>query len=147
MTITTPKQLRERLPYMFGGKHMGRTHYRGWFPTFVRLCRHVDELLEEDDKRRFTWVYIKEKDGTARFHWEAPGNEDAELANDIRELVSQAERATEKLCIACGAPAAINDDGGWELALCERHAQQRRTVQATSWKFRQEHALFPPEEQ
>jgi hypothetical protein len=147
MTITTPRELRERFPYQFAGKHMGRTFLRGWFPTFVRLCRHIDELLEEDDKHRFTWVYLKEKWGSARFHWEMPGNEDAELTHDIRELVSQAERATEKLCVACSAPATINDDGGWYLALCDQHAEQRRTVQTTSWKFLRDFALFPPEDQ
>jgi hypothetical protein len=65
---------------------------------------------------------------------------------EIDALVRAAERATVIQCIACGAPATINDHGGWYLALCDRHAHQRRTVQMTSWKFLQEVALFPTEE-
>jgi hypothetical protein len=68
------------------------------------------------------------------------------LDQRIDALVRAAERATVIQCIACGAPATINDHGGWYLALCDRHAHQRRTVQMTSWKFLQEVALFPTEE-
>ena len=147
--ITTPKQLRERFPYQFAVKHPYQAFHRGWFPIFVTLCEHVDELLNED-KRGFVWTSLKEKWGSARFQfqWEPPGNTnvDAELAHDIRELVREAERATEHRCIVCGKPATINKEEAWVLALCDQHVQDRRTV--ANWgAWVKEHALFPPEDQ
>ena len=59
----------------------------------------------QEDKQRFTWVYLKEKWASARFRWEAPGNTDAELAHNIRELVSQAE-------IVVGVIVIVEPSGG-----------------------------------
>jgi hypothetical protein len=168
--IITPKDLKARFAYQFSGKHLGRTHFRGWFPVFAKLCEDVDELLGED-KRGFNWLQIKEKWGTGHFYWEmqgistlrldlrspgqltsirireqAAGSAQPSLAERITDLVRRAERETVTQCIVCGQPATISDEEAWVLALCDKHAQVRRT--ADNWSaWMKEHALFPPEEQ
>jgi hypothetical protein len=68
------------------------------------------------------------------------------LAERITDLVRQAERETVTQCIVCGQPATISDEEAWILALCNQHAQVRRTV--GNWSaWIKENALFPPEEQ
>ena len=167
---TTPKQLKVRFAYQFAGQHLGRTFYRGWFPTFVKLCEDIDAVLGQD-KGGFNWVQIKEKWGTGHFYWEMQGSSTKHLdlrspgqltqvrvleqaadsarpslAERITELVRQAERETVTQCIVCGRPATISDEEAWILALCEEHAQLRRSI--ANWSaWMQEHALFPPEEQ
>ncbi len=168
--IITPKELKARFEYQFTGKHLGRTFYRGWFPTFVQLCDGVDALLAED-KRGFNWLQIKEKWGTARFYWEmqgsstvrldlripgqltsvrileqAAGSAQSSLAERITDLVREAEHDTLSQCIVCGGLATISDEEAWVLALCEEHAQVRRSVDHWS-AWMKEHALFPSEEQ
>jgi hypothetical protein len=167
---TTPKQLKVRFAYQFAGKDLGRTHFRGWFPTFVKLCEDVDAVLGEY-KCGFNWLQVKEKWGTGHFYWElqgsttlrldlrspgqltsvrileqAAGSAQPSLAERITDPVRQAERETVTQCIVCGQPATISHEEAWILALCDQHAQVRPT--AENWSaWMKEHALFPQEEQ
>ncbi len=168
--ITNPGQLKARFPCQFAGKHIGRTFFRGWFPTFVKLCEDIDALLGQD-KRGFNWLQVKEKWGTGRFYCEMEGksttrvdirapdqmtslrilDEGADsaqpsLAKRIDDLARAAEHATDTQCIVCGQPGTRNEEEAWVLTLCDQHAQVRRTVDNWSAWMKQ-FALFPPEEQ
>jgi hypothetical protein len=171
MTIN-PKQLKVRFAYQFSGQHLGRTFYRGWFPTLVKLCEDIDAVLGED-KRGFHWTQLKEKWGAARFYWNVEGygpnlrldladagtltsvrRSDLEagagsaqlsLVKRIDNLVRQAEHATLSRCIVCGQPAALSEEQPWVLALCEQHAELRRTSGTSGREF-METALFRKEE-
>lgn len=144
---TTPKELVDRFPYMFNGKHIGISIARGWMPLFENLCVQIDAILGED-KLGFHWRQVKEKFGSGRFYWKAnlyepvsidligpdgvlclQGAEVHEdpLVNDrldqIRKLVSEVSQATSEVCIACGkSPAKATVNNGYYLVLCAEHA-------------------------
>ena len=125
-----PKQLKAKYPYMFAGENMGLSIARGWFSIFVKLCEEIDALLGEN-KRGFHWVYIKEKMGSARLHWDLDRDAEdaledrAELRTCIRDLVAQATSMTHSHCAVCGEPGRLQHHGGWQLVLCEDHGRQR----------------------
>jgi len=126
----TVNELHARFPYMFTGPHLGRTHFRGWFPIFAQLCIAIDVLLGAD-KRGFRWVQVKQKYGTARFYFEttAPSNapwfqapeEPDFVEHFLTALVDQAEKLTESACIRCGAPAEVMHLDSYVWTLCPAH--------------------------
>lgn len=149
--ITSRHALENRYPYMFAGKSIGIELYRGWFALLVQLCADIDAVLGED-KRGFRWVQIKEKFGTCRLYYdmnrdgdvdesmslepvpgaghvrfrrkpdEASDDSPLPMAHRIRALVSRAEDATRKMCMACGGASGVRSFGGNYLNLCDRHA-------------------------
>ena len=163
--MNTPKELKGRFPYMFQGENIGLAFHRGWFPTFVKLCEQIDEVLGED-KRGFHWEQLKEKFGAARYYWtmtgikpslyvdliapnrittvvnrpESGAKASSSAVQRINELVQQAQQATSELCIVCGQPGTLNHDQPWMLVLCPLHAGQRR-------RGKMEPHWFPKEEQ
>lgn len=152
--MNTPKQLKACFPYMFEGRNIGLSFYKGWFPLFEQLCEDIDRLLAED-KRGFHWIQLKEKFGSARFYFELEGRSDvhadligdrgvttllipgqdsqggsgepkASLRQQVHELVQAATRLTRERCIVCGEPATLDQSSHHVLMLCEHHARQRR---------------------
>jgi hypothetical protein len=145
--MTTPRQLKERFPYMFAGQNIGFSFYRGWLALFENLCQDIDALLGQD-KRGFHWVQLKEKFGSARFYWDMKGyanklhvsviSEKGVLelgphhpdsnspAGQIEALVRAATAATRSRCIVCGEAATLDQSDSYVLVLCEAHARQRR---------------------
>ena len=138
----TPNQLKARFPYMFEGEYMELAFPRGWFAIFVQLCEQIDLLLGAD-RRGFHWVQIKEKFGSARYHYElepAEGEdvyprpppsspaaiERLRIRTEIRELIGRAHSASCSHCIVCGRPGQLHEFE-WTLVLCDEHIAQRET--------------------
>lgn len=149
MTTTTLAQLKRRYPYMFAGPDIGISVPRGWMPIFEKLCEDIDFALGTD-KRKFHFTQCKEKFGVARWSWKIEGGRGSVRVNVISEkgevlkswtsprenvvpvpidqqiddLVQKAIGLTRHACIACGEPGGMHqEDGGWMLTLCERHAR------------------------
>jgi hypothetical protein len=76
----TPKELKQRYPYMFEGPNIGISFARGWQPVFSQLCEDIDRMLGTD-KRGFRWAQVKEKFGSACFYFSM--NDYAPLRVDI----------------------------------------------------------------
>ncbi len=123
--IITPKELKARFEYQFTGKHLGRTFYRGWFPTFVQLCDGVDALLAED-KRGFNWLQIKEKWGVlcVYIHHDLEATSE-EIRRQADRILAEAERESGAICEVCGQPGRTDGPppgmSGPVLTLCEPH--------------------------
>ncbi|MDD2882496.1 MAG: hypothetical protein PHQ58_18910 [Rhodoferax sp.] len=146
--MNTPKQLYARFPYMFAGKDLGITLYKGWFLLFAKLCQDIDDVLGAD-KRNFHWAQVKEKFGAARWYFSMQNmhatvavNEigsdgvvtslyrtlvrDVEsISSHVSRLVHAAETLTHATCIVCGEPGKLDSHGGYILVLCVKHARQR----------------------
>lgn len=121
--MTSKAELKTKYPYMFEGPNIGIDLYHGWLPTFEAACDAVDKLLGAD-KAGFHFRQVKEKFGSARIYW-ASKNQDKEVENAISQVLDDAEKATESLCIVCGAPAEIKKYGGWSACLCDVHGRER----------------------
>lgn len=152
-SMTTPKQLKNRYPYMFEGKHLGISIARGWMPLFEQLCMDIDNVLGIY-KNGFCFTQVKEKFGSARFYWsmenrtprikinqisdegistvstEYAGRSEQEnensLSQRIEDLVDAATTKTETMCVVCGEPAVLDHGNVHLLMLCEQHTQQRK---------------------
>lgn len=123
----TPAELKARYPYQFNNpKSLGISFARGWFKGFAELCAEIDALLG-DDKRGFVWAQVKEKFGSARFHFDIVGrtSKNAKIARQIQELVFLAANRTAEQCIVCGAPGEMRHEGGYVLCLCDAHRAVR----------------------
>ena len=53
-------------PYMFLGRSVGLTLFRGWTPILSRACRQIDELVVSRGLE-FHWGVLQEEDGPACF--------------------------------------------------------------------------------
>ena len=140
--MKTVQELLQAYPYMFGGKNIGLTLYRGWHPTFAKLCEDIDQHLGQD-KRDFHWEQLKEKFGAARWYgwWALREGErrdiqlsvqttqglkriSPEIENEpIQALINAAQDATAFQCVVCGEPAriAMHKRFGYQC-LCKKHA-------------------------
>lgn len=140
------RALLARFPSMFPltGVERKRAYifFRGWMPTFVLLCQHIDEALGRE-KRDFAWMRIREKFGAPSFSYEmrgrarhvihahrptevtrihcAPSESFDPTAVAIQEAVLQAEVILRETCIVCGARSTINNDAGPWASLCPKH--------------------------
>ncbi len=121
--MTTKAELRAKYRYMFEGPNVGIDLYDGWLPTIAGVCDAVDKLLGTD-KAGFHFSQLKEKYGSARIYWESKIL-DREVEKGITRLIDDAEKATESLCMVCGASAEIKKYGGWFACLCEVHGRER----------------------
>lgn len=146
--MNTPKQLYDRLPYMFAGKNLGISIPKGWFLLFAKLCQDIDDVLGAD-KRNFHWAQVKEKFGAARWYFSmqnmhatvavneidsdgvvtslfrTPVRDVESISSQVSRLVDAAEALTHSTCIVCGEPGKHDSHGGYILVLCAKHARQR----------------------
>ncbi len=115
----------ERFPYQFEGDNIGLSMTHGWEPTFEKLCEDIDTLLG-DDKRKFHWTQLKEKFGSARFHWAVVNaRTPPELQKTISALVGAAQAKTQHMCVVCGQLGQIDYSQPHMLMLCDEHVRQR----------------------
>lgn len=136
---STPRELKARYPYQFAEPLISESYPRGWFPVFARLCSAIDELLGEN-KHGFMWRQIKEKHGSVRFHYtmgffskdsddpDAPEYvrtfEEKQMVEEIARSAHSAARLTERICVVCGSPGAMQTHDGYTLAVCDHHQAQ-----------------------
>ncbi len=123
----TPAELKARYPYQFNNpKSLGVSFARGWFKGFAKLCAEIDEILG-DDKRGFVWAQVKEKFGSARFHFDIVGRarKNAKIAQQIQDLVLKAGNRTARQCIVCGGAGKMRTEDGYVLCLCDAHVDVR----------------------
>jgi hypothetical protein len=139
--------LKRRYAYQFDEPNsIGYTLHMGWIERFARLCADVDTLLGDADKKRFRWVQLKEKMGSARWYWRlgrrqpvfhvdvfAPDGVQSlqtggrgELESKLRDLVNAAMDDTAQLCIVCGLAGAVDWHDHYALVLCPAHVKQRQ---------------------
>jgi hypothetical protein len=152
--LVTPAELMARFSYMFDGPNIGISFVRGWHPMFVKLCEDIDAALGES-KRKFRWLQVKEKFGSARFYYsvkgkselridmisptaiqsmrlvkKSPGKPDAAdlaaMREKIRDLVDAAEAWTQDHCIVCGSAAALDRSQPYLMVLCSEHLRARK---------------------
>jgi hypothetical protein len=117
--------VKERFPYQFSGDNIGLSMTHGWEPLFEKLCEDIDALLS-DDNRKFHWSQLKEKFGSARFHWSIDyDGAPTDLQKKIAALVNEAQAKTQQMCIVCGQPGKLDRSEPYVLVLCDEHIRQR----------------------
>lgn len=160
--MKTPKEVRERFPYMWRGDDLGIFVAKGWMQIFAQVCTDIDALLGED-KRGFRWLQIKEKFGAPRFYCRMdpvkppPPPEEEEWSDDelpwdqwageteaqrnqrlaIFHLVGEVQLAAIRICIVCGNPCGPGRSGIL-LSLCSEHREQYKAKSMESPWFKDE---------
>ena len=81
---------------------------QGWIPLIRELCQ---KLVDSGFKGNV--VEVKEKFGQLRFY--TTGS----MTGEQRELVSEYECASARVCEDCGQPGKITTVKGWPQTLCE----------------------------
>ena len=88
----------------------------GWYAVLQKLLLDI-AMHAVASGLNPTVVSVREKYGSLRVHL----NEDYP---HIRDLLLDAENASEKICDICGGPGTLIDDGFWITTRCPTH---RRT--------------------
>lgn len=135
-----------RFRYMFpiteSERRRSYLFFRGWMPTFARLCEQIDAILGED-KRDFAWVRIREKFGAPSLSYSMRGQArhviHAHRPTEVRRIVCEPVESFEPVavavqeavlwaglelrekCIVCGTKSTITNDQGPWASLCDRH--------------------------
>ncbi len=120
-TDDIPQQIVDRFPYMFSGANIGLSMMAGWRQPFETLCQEIDAELG-DEKRGFHWSQLKEKLGTARWHWAMGPHQNR--PDVITKMVNQAMAKPPQLRCVCGEPGQLNQEADWMLTLCPLHTQE-----------------------
>jgi len=155
------KTLIEAFPRIFRGEPPRVMSYLspGWASLLTVLFGRIDQMLTDEQARRFSVLQIKEKFGALRLYWgidgaqqevrvdiHQPGVErisirstggdespdDALLRLAISRLVQEAEAWSAEICERCGNPGVTNESG-WLLTLCDEHKKAREIEYAADW--------------
>jgi hypothetical protein len=78
----------------------------------------IDPLVSKANELGATVDQIKEKYGGLRFYF-TPGEADAD---ELEEMIEEAEIASQVTCELCGAPGHTLHNGPWYKTLCKEHA-------------------------
>lgn len=89
----------------------------GWRRAFgEQMCQEIyDELKKFDYVHNYRIMDIKEKYGTLRWYdagWP--------IGAKIGDIINKYEEMSGHICMLCGAPAKMTDDGGWVYTLCDK---------------------------
>lgn len=107
----------------------------GWIKLLGILSGLIDEKLEQksilsnrDKSKVFKgFSQIKEKFGGARFYVHGISSEkDVVLEEELRALISDAERISFCICEQCGDSGELRSANGWKMTLCEKHYDEYR---------------------
>lgn len=149
------KTLQTRYPYQFSNPVLGIAVTKGWLPILTQLCAELDPLLGNNKrgfhwtqiKEKFGYArFYYQFDGrqpdarldiltptglisqAQSFQRRVRSTLDRELERlnaEPRQLVLQAEQATQKACLVCGQAGDRDPDGGYLLVLCPEHRAPR----------------------
>lgn len=89
----------------------------GWYDIIDRLCRDIQQYIDEEELRQVEAVQVKEKFGGLRFY---TNYED----DHISELIEKAENESYRTCEWCGATENVGRTSGYILTLCKNCAEQ-----------------------
>ncbi|AMO23672.1 hypothetical protein GCM10027034_37500 [Ramlibacter solisilvae] len=117
----------------------------GWGAILHDLCAAIDHLLDDGQARRFRVEQVKEKFGVLRFYYSvdrkravavdivgpdghfrasaAPRHRQLFPAQEVDDLIAEAEKKSAKTCAACGAPGLLRRQGWYHVA-CRRCVRQ-----------------------
>jgi hypothetical protein len=133
------KNIINQYPQQFsGGPYwLGINIGPGWIPIVAHVCQEIQNMLSEDDLRKFHWIQIKEKWGRLTMYWGPKhqviisavcpegivefesvandGNQDDDMKADlspairerIMEIITRAQERASKTCEYCGAEGSI----------------------------------------
>ena len=94
----------------------------GWRLAFQdAMCREIQKeylKLEEELRKDFYIIQAKEKFGSMRIYF-------SYACDSIEDIVERYSIKSERLCVACGAPADFISKG-WISPWCFRHAERDR---------------------
>lgn len=84
----------------------------GWADLLDALFTWLEEIAPHSD-----WhpVQVKEKFASLRFYWTG------DLPDLAGEIIEAAEHVSGYVCEVCGAPGALQHDGGWMTTRCRLH--------------------------
>jgi hypothetical protein len=126
--MKTFKEIQAMYPYQFGGPNMGISVANGWLACVEQLCLNIDLALGEN-KHGFHWTQIKEKFGSARFHYQTTSTKDRAadkaVTDQINRQISITMAAINHICIVCGEPGSPDHSDDYTLLLCPKHKQAR----------------------
>ena len=103
----------------------------GWRPILHVLSRSMEGFLARCPNlgAEIRILQIKEKFGSLRVYYEAPGFSPEER-RELGNVVNFAESLSLRMCETCGRPAAdtrmpLAAKYGWSKTLCEEHHAER----------------------
>lgn len=97
----------------------------GWFKIIYNLCKEIDFLLTEEERKNFKVLQMKEKFGGLRFY---TANTPKRLKNKIYSLISKAESESFNICEVCGHRGKPRKDLSWIKTLCFFHYYKEKIV-------------------
>lgn len=102
----------------------------GWYALADELCSGIENFLGPQRCGGLEVEQIKEKFAGLRFHIALACAEPAPPEmGAIRDLITQAAKASKATCQACGAPGRPAEHRGWLATLCEQHHAERSAAQ------------------
>lgn len=93
----------------------------GWFNILYVLCGQINAYTEFNNTPEVTINQVKEKYGGLRFYFTGGDK-------TIDNLVSYAERLSERTCEICGSPGKLGQTNGWYKTTCERCNEKRKNI-------------------
>jgi hypothetical protein len=135
------QQLIQRYPRLFHSKPPGveSSIEPGWYALMDELCAGIDQLLTDEQAKKFKVLQIKEKFGALRFYFSAGRMRDVHVdivgsegpssfatktkpkssfpMEQVRSLVDAACKKSSVTCKNCGFPGLLRSDG-WLRVLC-----------------------------
>lgn len=125
MTDDLPSQLRRLVARIDPSWPQSVEVGPGWFPLLARLDQRLGEIAPN-----YVVQQIKAKFGSLSFY-ATPSDDPYEYNEEFKEAIRAAEWESTEMCEDCGAPARTYVIRLWAWTLCERHAEERRSVDST----------------
>mgnify|MGYP001562064092 CR=1 FL=1 len=90
----------------------------GWLPLVLKLNDNLSSILPA-----YTIAQVKEKFAGLRYSIDSFGValDDPRVAL-AKELITEAEQASTRICQVCGQPGQQRKDITWHATLCDEHA-------------------------
>ena len=89
----------------------------GWLKITHAMCTAVQDVIDRHPGSFVSITQFKEKFGEARVYYVA--SED--ITDKVDDIITAFSRASEQICIKCGAAGKIRGDLAWILPLCGAH--------------------------
>lgn len=94
----------------------------GWYDLLDELCGKLQAYIDEKAIPQVEAVQVKEKFGTLRFY---VGGVHKDAADDVYNMINEAERKSGRTCDVCGEPGETSG-WGWISTRCKEHDESSR---------------------
>lgn len=115
-------KLEEAYPRLFQNGHgIGVGFGPGWIGLLMETFHRLNQLLDDEQVKRFEINQIKEKFGDLRFYYTFftdREHDDEGLVNAVDAIITEAENRSSEICEDCGGPGVLDRKNGWYRTTC-----------------------------